>query len=124
MAKVQIWDNGGNAPLPPQHNTTAPPRASTPPEPTRIKTPPITTQPEFIRTPKFTPPPSPSPPEPSTTTNDPPSPPAISGDFNFSPPKRPRNFIHKTNTKNKIKILNFKKAFKILNSSLEGPLLL
>ncbi|KAH9806773.1 hypothetical protein DFH28DRAFT_1090694 [Melampsora americana] len=99
MAEVRIWNNGGNAPLPPQHNTTAPPRASTPPEPTCIKTPPVTTQPEFIHTPKFTPPPSPSPPEPSTTTNDPPSPPAISVDFNFSPPKRPRNFIHKTNTK-------------------------
>ncbi|KAH9809543.1 hypothetical protein DFH28DRAFT_1086163 [Melampsora americana] len=85
MAEVRIWNNGGNAPLPPQHNTTAPPRASTPPEPTCIKTPPVTTQPEFIRTPKFTPPPSPSPPEPSTTINDPPSPPAISVDFNYKP---------------------------------------
>ncbi|EGG11687.1 uncharacterized protein MELLADRAFT_102375 [Melampsora larici-populina 98AG31] len=101
MANVRIWNNGGNAPLPPQHTTSVPPQATTSLIPTRIKTPPLATQPESIHTPNNTPPPSQSPTHLQNTINDPTSPPAISVNFNQSPPKAPRNFIHKTKTKNK-----------------------
>ncbi|EGF97475.1 uncharacterized protein MELLADRAFT_85334 [Melampsora larici-populina 98AG31] len=96
MADVRLWNNRGNAPLPPQHTPTTPPVASTSCTNPRIKTPPITTPPESIHTPDNTPPPSP---------------PAISSEFNFSPPKTQKNFIHKTNTKNQNKRPKLKKTF-------------
>ncbi|KAH9812522.1 hypothetical protein DFH28DRAFT_1176860, partial [Melampsora americana] len=91
IANLQIWRNGGNAPLPTQIPipTPAPPVHPEPLQPS--------------------PPPSPSP---SIVNLDPPSPPAISSDHeNPSPPKKPRNFIHKTSknqTKNQTKNKNKK----------------
>ncbi|KAH9809443.1 hypothetical protein DFH28DRAFT_1188491 [Melampsora americana] len=111
IADVRLWNNGGNAPLPPQQTPTPPPQTSTSTIPTHPKTPPTTTRAESIHTPDNTPPPTPSPPKPSNTKAQPPSPPALSPEFKPPPPKASKNFIHKTESKNKYKKPKLKKNF-------------
>ncbi|KAH9813407.1 hypothetical protein DFH28DRAFT_1173977 [Melampsora americana] len=88
FADLLIWRNGGNTPLPPQLSTLTPSTSS---------------KPENI---------IPSSPDIPILNPEPPSPPAIPVDHNCSPPKAPKNFIHKTdNNKNKYKKPKLQKSF-------------
>lgn len=89
LADLLIWRNGGNEPLPPQLSTPTPSASY---KPNNINV-------------------IPSSPEIPIINTEPPSPPAIPVDLNCSPPKAPKNFIHKTDSKHKNKKPKLQKSF-------------